>query len=252
MTNLYSKDTYFMIRIRNYLPFVVAALVGAAILGAPTQAQAGFSMTLSDSDGNFVTVNDNSLADSDSRSGVIGFFGALGSFNIQLSVGTSNAPGTEHLAQLTINNTSISSAGFNGDKTITLTLEDTGFTSPQPQPGKPVTMDSQLATTALPTGSTVTFQSFLDGAAGTKLILNKVDGASVSDEVFVSGNPFTLKNITTYTVKGQGANIPLTVQSSGITVAHLPAPAGVVLAMTGLPVVGLACWLRRKAKVQNG
>jgi len=233
---------------RVSLSLIVAALVGAAILGAPTQAQAAFKMTLSDSDGNSFVVNDNNIPlgtalDLDPTSGQIIFTGALGAFNIQISVGTSNAPGTPSLAQLTINNTSISSLGFAGDKTVTVTLSDTGFTSPTGL----TTMESQLSTTQLPANSNVTFQSFLNGNPGTLLNLNTVGGTRIGNAVNITSTPFTLANTTTYTVHGQGVGTTLTVQTTGLTAVAVPAPAGLVLALTGLPVAGFG-WLRRRTK----
>jgi len=237
-----------MVRFRNFLP-VVAFLVGVAILGAPAHAQAGFQMTLSDSDGNSVVINDNnsplgSGLDLDAGTGRIVFSGALGAFDIQLDVGTSNAPGTPTLAQLTINNTSISTGGFVGDKTVTVTLQDTGFTSPT----GPTTMESQVSTTQLPANSNVTFQSFLNGNPGTLLSLNTVGGTRVGNDVNISTTPYTLKNVTTFTVHGQGVGTSLTVQTTGLTAVAVPAPPAVVLALTGLPFAGFGVWLRRRRK----
>jgi len=123
-----------MFRKRRILP-LAAVLLGIAMLGVPTQAQAAFTMTLADSDGNTLLINDNNLplgsgSDISVQLGRIIYDGSLGSFNIQTSTGTSNAPGSSSLAQLTINNLSISTAGFTGDKTVTVTLQDTGFTNP--------------------------------------------------------------------------------------------------------------------------
>jgi len=237
-----------MNRFRNFLP-LVAILATTVILAAPTQAQAAFKMTLSDSDGNSFTVNDNNVPpgtalDLDPATGQIIFSGVLGAFNIQISVGTSNAPGTANLAELTINNTSISSAGFTGDKTVTITLEDTGFTSPT---GKTL-MESQLSTTQLPANSNVTFRSFLNGVGGTLLTLNTVGGTRIADSVNISSTPYTLANTTTYTVHGQGIGNSLTVQTTGLTAVAVPAPPAVILALTGLPFAGVGCWLRRRRK----
>jgi len=239
-----------MLRLRKFLPLVAVLLVGAAVLGSPTQASAAFSLTISDSDGNTKTINDNNVPvgtalDLDPASGQIIFSGALGSFNIQMSIGTSNAPGTPNLAQLTINNTTISSAGFTGDKTVTVTIQDTGFFSPT---GNNLNLVSELSTTQLPTGSNVTYQSFLNGNPGTLLNLNGVGGASANNGVSITTTPYTLKSVTSYIVHGTGTGTTLTVQTTGLTAVTVPVPAGLVLVLTGAPLAGFGAWLRRRKK----
>jgi len=228
----------------------VAVLLGVAILGVPTQAQAAFQMTLADSDGNSITVNDNNLPlgtdpDLASQLGRIVFNGSIGAFDIQISVGTSNAPGTPSLAQLTINNTSISSAGFIGNKTVTLTLRDTGFFSPL---GSNLALESQVSTTQLPANSNVTYRSFVNATPGTLLSLNTVGGTRISDTVSIGSSPFTLTSVTTFTVHGQGAGTELTVQTTGLTAVAVPVPAGMLLGLTGIPCAGLGFWVRRRNK----
>jgi hypothetical protein len=221
----------------------VAILTGIVMFGTATPAQAGFKMTISDGS-TTTTVNDNSGLDANVNSGQIVFIGSVGVFNINISVGTSNAPGTSDLAQMTINNVSISALGFSGNKTLTITLEDNGFTAPTGQ----ATMESQLSSTQVPGGSNITFQSFFNNSPGTLLSLNAVGGVQASDHLSISSTPYTLMNVTTYNVQGRGT--PLAIQATGITTVHLPAPAGLVLALTGLPMLGgLALLRRRKAAV---
>src|SRR5262245_54551123 len=108
-----------MIRARKLVLFMAAVLVCIAFLGTSPQANADFTLTIKEEGvgGSTVVIHDNDPGlDSDSKSGRIVYSGATSSFDIQISVGTSNSPGTPNLAQLTINNTSISSAGFTGTK----------------------------------------------------------------------------------------------------------------------------------------
>jgi hypothetical protein len=246
-----------MIRYRNFLSLVFV-LAGAAILAAPAPARAAFQMTLTEVNVNTgttiasTTVVDNGSGDQSSMSGVIGFLGSLGDFNIQLSVGTSNSQYGVQPAQLTINNVSIDSNGIALGQTrqVIITLQDTGFTAPDP--GHAV-MTSQLSTTQLPTGSNVTFQSFLNSSAGTQLSLATVGGAAVDDQVTIGSSPYTLKDVTTYTIQGQGTGFGkgITVQSTGLTSVVAPAPGGAVLALAGVPFLGLGCWLRRRKKASR-
>jgi len=231
-----------MNRFRNFWPLVAAVLVGAATLGSPTQAHAGFTLSVTDGT-NTANITDNGSGDLDSAAGSIIFSGALGVFNINITVGTSNAPGTPSLAQLTINNTSITTTGFTGSKTLTFTLEDTGFTAPT---GSSLSLLSQVSTTQLPSNTNVTYQSFLNNNGGTQLSLNTVGGTSGSDPVNISSSPFTLKSVTAFALTGTGSSE--TVQFTGLTAVAVPAPAGVVLALTAAPFLGLGCWLRRRQK----
>jgi hypothetical protein len=180
--------------------------------------------------------------------GLIGYLGSVGDFTIQCSVGTSNSATNTDPAQLTINNLSISSGFAAGTThTLTITLQDTGFTAPAV--GQQAAMTSQLSTTAIPTGTGVTFQSFLNGTGGTLLNLTTApNGVSASDVVQIPSDPYTLANVTKYTVQGQGLGNMLTIQTTGITTVATPAPPGAVLALTGLPFLGLGYWLRRRKR----
>ncbi|QDU24166.1 hypothetical protein [Urbifossiella limnaea] len=229
-----------MSRFRTIPPLLVAALTGVVILGSPSQADAGFKLTLSDGTTSTV-IEDNKAGDVAGPAGLITFIGKVGIFDFQVTTGSSNAPGTESLAQLTINNLSIATQGFVGTKNLTITLEDTGFKSPDEG-----LLTSQLSTTMLPSGSSVTYQSYVDGQAGKLLTLNSVGGVSDSQAISAKTNPYTLKSVTSYTIQGLGENTALALQSTGISAVTAPAPAGLVLVASGVPFLGLATWFRRR------
>jgi len=233
----------------------LAAVAAVAVFCAPSSAKAAFVMTITVLDANTNTViasetiNDNNTpagtaTDLSPAVGRIIFDGSIGGFDIQTSTGTSNAPGTPTLAQLTINNLSIDSDGLavGDNRTVVITLSDTGFTSPLGA----ATVESQLSTTQLPTGTTVDFVSQLNGVDLSPLGLGTVGGTRVTDQVTIGTNPFTLANVTTFTVLGQGLNTGLTIQTTGLTAVAVPAPAGLLLALTGLPALGFGYMLRRR------
>jgi len=242
-----------MLRFCNFR-YLAAVLVAAALLGVSSSAHAAFSLTISNGT-NSVTVNDNntpagtnsgstgSPLDLDPASGQIIYSGMIGVFNVNITTGTSNAPGTVSLAQLSINDISTTTAGFTGTKTLTFTLQDTGFNLPT---GANLQLESQVSTTQLPTNTNVTYQSFLNGNGGTQLSLNTVGGTRTSDSVSITTTPFSLKSVTTFTMTGTGS--AQTVQYTGLTAVTVPAPAGVVLALTAAPFLGVGCWLRRRRK----
>jgi hypothetical protein len=76
--------------------------------------------------------------------------------------------------------------------------------------------------------------------------IDSLGAASVLDAVSIPNSPYTLGNVTTYTIHGQGAGTSLTVQTTGLTAVTVPAPSGVVLALAGVPLAGFGCWLRRR------
>jgi hypothetical protein len=226
-----------MIRFRKSLLLTVA-LVGIVMLGAPTQAHATFTLRLQ-SGANDLTVTDNDSNDLSVASGVITFGGSFGSFFVQVTTGSSNSASATEPAQITINNLSITGAS---SSTLTLTLTDTSFVVPPPGPAL---MQSQLSTTQIPQGTTVTYQSFVHGSPGTLLSLNSVDGDVVFDLMTVPSTPYTLSSISTFALGAAG-----TVQTTGITqLSAVPAPAGLVIALTGMPVLGVGTWLRRRKAV---
>src|SRR5437868_7048091 len=95
-----------MNRIRKYLPHLVAALVGVATVGAPSQARAAFAVQVYDDgvlQGGITTfVVGNSLT----------FFGSTTHFSITNGSGLSNNPGTPPNANLMLSNNEQVNATF--------------------------------------------------------------------------------------------------------------------------------------------
>jgi len=217
---------------------ILAVLAGAALAAGPSPAHAAFTLTLHETGfaDQIVTDNNISSGDVDSRGGVITFSGTFGTFNIQISVGTSNSASGVQPGQLTINNTSITTTSGGA---LTVTLADTGFTAPGT--GNAF-LDTQLSTTQLPTGSTVTSHSAVNGTAGGNVTLNTVSGGLREDIVLVGTNPFTLSNVTAFNMAGAG-----TLQFTGITtVTAVPEPGTMAMAFSALPLLGLGYWRHRR------
>jgi hypothetical protein len=83
----------------------------------------------------------------------------------------------------------------------------------------------------------------LAGAGTASLVYTPSPGSAVAP----GGVPFSMTEVFTYTFAagsytgGGGANV-----SGSVSVAPIPAPAGLVLALTGLPCLGIGAWLRRR------
>ncbi len=229
-----------MVRSRKRLT-LMALLAGAIIMGVPPPAGADFRLTLHQDGFADRTITDNSIYDlSPTTTGVIVYSGTFGTFTITAEIGTSNSTAGVEPAALTINQLSIASPSGG---TLTITLSDDGFTAPQA--GQQVAMRSQLSSTSLTSGGSVSFQSYLEGVGGTVLTLGTANpnGIEATDIRMLGATPYTLSNVTTVTLAPSGV-----LQSTGTTTVMNPAPAGLVLALTGVPLLGIGAWLRRFRK----
>jgi hypothetical protein len=226
-----------------------AVLVGGALFGTSTQAQAGFSLTLTSNTGT-ITVNDGDANDSAPAAGVIVYQGLVGNMNVAVTTGSSNAGFNGLTPALGITN--LTTSGAKNDN-LTLTLTDTGFTAATSPSSATVT--SQLSTTQIPNGSVnVSYQSIVDGQATQIISLNGVGGTVTSNPalngVVVSGTPYTITSVTKIHFNS-AANL---FQATGNTTLDLPqggplptpAPAGLVLALSGAPFFLAFSRLRRR------
>jgi len=225
-----------------------AILVGGAFFGAPSQAQATFTMKLTASNGA------GTVSQTVTGTGLIVFApGAFGDFNsVFVQVATSNSVANMSPAELTIASTNITTTHANAS--LTITLEDDNFHAPV----NVHYLASQLSNTQSPVGvATITYTSFLNGAAGTTLTQTSTSGnVIVNDPVAVPTTPFDLKSVTTIKIHNPSGSSE-TVLLNGITDASptpvggplpTPAPAGLVLALSGAPFLAFGFRLRRRTQ----
>ncbi len=241
-----------MIRLRNFLPIVVV-LVGAAILGTPSKAHATFEVVLSETGFTSLTIVDNMTGDGNSAVGTISITNlTFGNFLVTVQTSVSNA--AQGVLPATVTTTV---TVFNNDAGVTHTLDiltsDSGFTTPGG--GTKVAMKSTLADTSPIQDPTDTFLSTIGSTSGTMLTsTTSPSSASVVDSETAPPSPYTLENMLTLTnvgaalSNGQG-NANSEIQAVGTTsVSAVPAPAGLVLLLTGLPLLGLGGLLSRRRK----
>jgi hypothetical protein len=245
----------------------MAALVGLALLGTPGKASAQIEIDFS-VDGGARTFGASSGGSLATFSGTVG-----GLYNVVITVGNTNSPGTPGLAFDTQSNNTVTSLFTSGTHTLTVFVSSTGFTTPQSPP--PTTLSSSFSAVAL-TGGTINynFQSFADptnrlfggipatpglpvfpvpapdtatpnltssttGQAGTGVLAN-------SALFSPNGATYSLTNALSITTN---AAFSLTNFSGNtrVTPNPVPVPAGLALALSGLPALGLG-WLRRRRK----
>jgi len=145
-------------------------------------------------------------------------------------------------------------------QTITITVtsgggaHEEGFSAPQSPP--PLNLLSTASGTP-GSGATVTgtFKSWGDasdvefghGKAAPVININAtVSYANTTTTSFSPNTMYSLTDEAVYTITGGKST-----DASGQTdIFPTPAPAGLVLSLTGLPLFGLGVWLRRRSKLQ--
>jgi hypothetical protein len=249
-----------MIRFRNSLPFV-ALLVGASMLGAPTQARAAFSVE--------VLVDGNVQSGVTVLSNIYSYTGSL--FSVSGSLLESDING----ALITVgDNAQVTTTFSSGTHTIQILATYQGFTIPNTTP---VTLTSStaggtlggnntgtmtvgaqyygvLSSTngqfVLPTGSNNTPVMTGNGSVAGVNTAPLPFTPSTSAASVASATPFSLTSDMMYTVAASGDINGDTIGVSVSTSANaVPAPPGLVLALSSLPCLGLGQWLRRRKKV---
>jgi len=194
----------------------------------------------------------------------------------------SNNPGTQGGSNLNLSSaggqigTSFGTTG--GSHTITIEISETGWFAPV---GNPLTLSasSSGASIAYVAGTNpfavetvqASYQSFLDntnalfgtpgsGATGVLSGSASLSSAGTTTAAFnpgttvvlvpgvTAGNPFSLTSVSTFSFTLGAGSGQDSASISGSTVVSTPVPAGVVLAFTGLPVLGFGAWFRRRRK----
>jgi len=265
-----------MIPFRRLQPVVAVTLLGAAILGAPSRAQAAFTLYVQEYNSSGTAVGGPTIvAGSEPGSGVGTILGASGStsnftfsFNASQNSAVSGAPPSLHLDSFTIG------ASSNTSDYLVIGLSEGGpghgWAGPSSAP-----LISNLSSIAGIGSASVTLQSFADAndnlfgvPAGTTVPppgnpfappLTTSAGAVAAPTItmnasnsgsgittfanFNSSGRYSLTQVATVTGLGDGQTI-----SFNATTTVAPAPAGLVMLLSGLPVLG-AYSLRRLRRV---
>jgi hypothetical protein len=236
----------------------MAVLVGTAILGLPASARADLEIALQEAgfDGGDGVGVRHVVATAASFTAAT-FSGTYGDFKVTVVSGSSDNGAT--LSDLLSSDTLVTN-NSSTEKTLKLWVTQTDYSLPA---GSPLTVESSLGG-SVNTGSiklTGIFQAYADKnnhLFGTTDFTNGLQNASKKGSTFQTGsaighftrNPghYSLTSVTVFDLSGKGkANY-----SSQVNVDPAPAPAGVVLALSALPFLGIGTWLRRrKVKVQN-
>jgi len=261
-----------MYRFRILMSLVAAGVIGAATLGAPTQARASYAVEVFDDgvlQGGITTiVTANSLI----------FSGSTTHFSITNGSGASNNPGGAQSSNLSLSSNEQVSTTFGtagGTHTIQIVLSQTGFTEPT---GTPVILTSSaggslgyVAGSTSGAGVTVTssYQGFLDptntlfgqpGTGATPLESASASSTGVTTTPLVfkdatatanvpGATPYALTDVLTFKFTldaGSGQNTANV--SASTVVSPVPEPSSLLAALAGAPVLGLGVWMRRRRR----
>jgi len=256
-----------MNRIRKFLPHMMAALVGATMLGAPAQARAGFNVQVYD---------DGALAASSFLNTIPGLMWSFGATTTNFSVGGSANIQLLGNGQLSVSYNDVVTTLTSGTHTLTLLVTNTEYMLPT---GTPVRLTSAGGGSYIGgIGNTVVGNTlgFLDPGnaefgqvtvngngsvspnaqstpASTTGTINGTGGSvsmvytpGTGSALVTSTVPFSLTNVSYFTFTGAAgdfANI-----SNSVATTATPAPAGLVLAFSGLPVLGIGRWLKGRRR----
>lgn len=246
---------------RGKYQIVLLALLAMTLLILPTAARAGTNLgltissgttdTLCDNDVDFTAGNGSSCVhdthDMLPQVGAIQFSGAIGSWNVQSTVGTSQ-PVLNFPEMLDMTNTSINT--FGGGSPVTMTLTLTGLTSPLGN----IQLVNAIGGTA--TGNvTTTINVWLSqnntafcasGACGTNVITQtfntlgtgQIIAGSAIGSVATGAGPYSLT--LQITVDGHGSAASVTFDDD----VSIPEPA--TLSVLGAGLLALGTGLRKK------
>jgi hypothetical protein len=253
--------------------YLVPLLAGIVMTGLAPPAMASFRLRIEDTGANVGVVLTGTEVPGNNPSGSITFSGAIGAFSVVVTTTVTAHSSPNNVADLDLNNITVIGSG---PGTLRITAEDTGYT----RGTNPFVLQGTVGGTLTgPAGTTDTIQSW---ANGTNLVPDLgADAGTTSTAVSLASNPlgaipsgstkawnpafvaspgaFSSTSTNSFT-SGPPTNFSLFVQTTlvftgaGSTSFNeeqqafgTPAPQGLVLALSALPVLG-AFWLRRRLK----
>jgi len=256
--------------------FLCAALAGIAMAGLALPARASFEVLVF-INGSATTVSGGLGNTGTNGSTATDFYsiGTAGAFNVNITSLT-NFPGSPSsgLESNTSNNQITLGTTLATATTITIVVSENGWTAPASAPlllsssdggsigsaggalsvsatnqGFVETPGLTLPSTTTPGGVSTTLanaSASLAGAGTNTLTYSP----SPSTALAPGGVPFALTEVFSFTFAAGAAAGDTADVSGSVSVAPVPAPAGILLALTGFPALGVGAWLRRRRQAR--
>jgi hypothetical protein len=237
-----------MIRFARLLP-LAAVIAGIVMFGTAGPARASIELVLTDVSTSS-TVNGTPIS-----SNAAMYSGAVGNFSVDISVGSSNSPGTNYRGITQEGTVQITNNGSTTE-TLSILVSANGFTSPMSPPPLYVT-DTVSGSVASGTmsGTAQGFTSYSNnlGAedfASSLLTFGPTPGGqSFSQNGSVYGfsptSAYSMTFVETFTLSA-GGTITLT---GGNVETIMPEPSSMMAALAAMPFLAMGAWLRRRKQV---
>jgi len=260
-----------MIGFRRFLP-LVAVLIGTVAFGGLNEAQASYQVRVYDDNVLQGGITTAFLDPFDLNS--LSYGGTTTHFSVSGS-GLSNNPGDPSGggSNLDLSSNSKFVANFGaagGTHTLRIEISQDGWTAPT---GSPLILSSAgggsftyVGTSGGTQSVVVGYQGFLD--TSNTLFGQPLAGSTPAQSATVSrtsagnngyrlltdpstslvagGTPFSITDVLSFKFTLDPLSGSSFANGSASTIASVPAPAGAVLAMTALPLLGIGRWLRRR------
>ena len=236
----------------RYLLLCLATVVAGTCF--QNTAHGAFQVTLAVSGFATQTIVDNGAGDTNALVNFIGAQGSIDGYSFQLTANT-NTPTGGFAGQFVVQQNVLVTADTATAGPLTIMTSSDGFISSSPNP-LTLQVFNALAESNFDRGvaTAITTVTPPGGSSGTTPVATVFGGdipasSETTTRVVVSSNPFAISNTLTITgltrLAGdpQGPQFNGTVTSTAFSVAVVPAPAGLILAATALPLFGL---LRRR------
>lgn len=254
-----------MFRFQNFLPLIGTALAGAAVFGMPAPTQADFTVRVTDVNSvSGTSTSTQTLVAPTGAGNFVGLFNNVGNFTVNIVTAIANTGPGFSSASETLN---ITRGSGNGTDTLIVEILDNNFSNPTAPSVSFISSNGSPSTAGLIATSVIMTSGVLAngatlGLAGTTLggQLGETIGAgtmgsgsSVLTPNPVTGASFPIFNqfsfYQTYSISGfnndKGSTGSL---SAGSSVTATPEPGTVAMALTALPLLGLAYARRRRAR----
>jgi len=236
----------------------LGALAAAAVLAFGSNARAGFQVTLI-VDATSHTITDGGVGDSSALPGVISVDQTFSGFHFHTVVADSNTPGGA-LSFVDAGTNSVDGSPVTAPHTVQIIASANDFTSPTGNVNSDSSASYTNKSSKLGNTGTVSFSSYIDSGnalassvpAGTQIgtggpiTLNNGGSTSFNDARSFSAPVKYSLTLQLKTVFDKTGNNNMSMQGNVQLQQAAPAPAAVVLALSGLPCLAFGGWFRRR------
>ena len=189
----------------------------------------------------------------------------IGGFSISATFAMSNSPGTNEFATIGAQGVVVKNNNSNPNQTtLLIQTSDTDFTAPTGMTGLLMNTVAAQAAANSNTNNSVKLQSWIDTNNTQWGMQQPGSDGLVNGELYLLGPTFSVSGNASVGVQpfptpysmSQTATINLAYNNtlfnaSFTTSLAAPAPAGLVLALTGVPIIGFGTWLRRRRNITS-